>query len=275
MKWVGQRPEIDRATGAVHPGDDRFGGVSPADRAALEWALRCAERWGGDVVAVSAGPVEADAILRDALAVGATRAIRIDQAPFATSPVVASVLATTLEGCDLVWCGDLSTDRGSGSVPAFLAGRLEVGQALGVVEVRLRDEPGRAEVVRRLDGGRRERLAVNGPAVLSVEGAAARLRRAPLAAAIAARSGSIEVAPGTPLGEHPHRPTRPYRPRARTLAGPAGDGALERVRALTALGTGPRGDPIELDPGDAADRILDALRDWGYLDPERRRWGGG
>jgi electron transfer flavoprotein beta subunit len=267
MKWVGQRPEIDPATGAVHPGDDRFGGVSPADQAALEWALRCAERWGGQVVAVSAGPAEADAILRDALAVGAARAVRIDQAPFATSPVVAGVLATALEPCDLVWCGDVSTDRGSGSVPAFLAGRLGVGQALGVIEVVLHDEPGRAGVVRRLDRGRRERLTVTGPAVVSVEGAAARLRRAPLAAAIASRSGPIEVVAGTPLGEHPHRPTRPYRPRARTLAGPTGDAALERVRALTALGAGPRGDPVELDPGDAADRILDALRDWGYLDP--------
>jgi electron transfer flavoprotein beta subunit len=265
MKWVGQRPEVDRATGAVHPGDDRFGGVSAADQAALEWALRCAERWGADVVAVSAGPAEAEAVLRDAVAVGAARAVRIDQAPFATSPVVASVLAATLEHCDLVWCGDMSTDRGSGSVPAFLAGRLGVGQALGVVEVAVGDQPGTAEVVRRLDGGRRERLAVNGPAVVSVEGAAARLRRAPLAAAIAARSGSIEVVPGTPLGEHPHRPTRPYRPRARTLAGPVGDEALERVRSLTALGAGPRGEAVELDPAAAADRILTALHDWGYL----------
>lgn len=266
VKWVSQRPEIDRATGAMHPGDDRFGGVSLADQAALEWALRSAERWGAEVVAVSAGPAEADAVLRDALAVGATRAVRIDQASFATSPVVASVLASALDGCDLVWCGDLSTDRGSGSVPAFLAGRLDMGQALGVIEVALDDEPGQAQVVRRLDGGRRERLGVRGPAVVSVEGAAARLRRAPLAAAIAARSSSVEVVAGTPLGEHPRRPTRPYRPRARTLAAPAGSTPLERVRTLTALGAGARGDAIDLDPAAAAERILGALRDWGYLE---------
>ena len=50
--------------------------------------------------------------------------------------------------------------------------------------------------MRRLDGGRREVLAVPPPAVLSVEGAVARLRRASLPAELESRRAVIEVVPG-------------------------------------------------------------------------------
>ena len=97
LKWVGLRPEIDPLSGAVH--DDRHSfGCSEADRAALEWALRLAETWPGadaggvrpEVVAVTVGPPEADALLRDALAAGATRAVRAELAGDASSPEVAA-----------------------------------------------------------------------------------------------------------------------------------------------------------------------------------------
>ena len=60
---------------------------------------------------------------------------------------------------------------------------------------------------------------------------------------------------------------RPYRPRARTLARPAGETSLERVRALTAAGATSvaRIDAVSLEPEAAAARIASALRQWGYL----------
>ena len=58
----------------------------------------------------------------------------------------------------------------------------------------------------------------------------------------------------------------PYRPRARVLPAPAGANALDRVRALTDTGAAPsRTETVVLEPAAAARRILDALRDWGYL----------
>ena len=95
-------------------------------------------------------------------------------------------------------CGDVSADRGSGSVPAFVAAELGVAQALGLVERRPATATAARRVTRRLDGGRREVLAVTAPAVLSVEGAVARLRRASLPAELAARTAPIEVVPGRP-----------------------------------------------------------------------------
>lgn len=264
LKLVDTRPELDPA-GTIHDTDDRFSGVSAADQAALEWALRCADAWGDEVVVVAAGPPAADRVLRDALAAGATRATRIDLDTSASSDVVAAELAPVLEGSRLVWCGDCSLDRGSGSVPAYLAARLNAAQALGLVGVELA-EPGRVSALRRLDGGRREQLRAGAPAVLSVEGPTASLRRASLAAVLRARAAPIETVSSLPL-TLAYRPTRPYRPRARVLPGPAGDDALERIRSLTEAGTTTsHGDIVALEPSAAADRIIEALTAWGYLD---------
>jgi electron transfer flavoprotein beta subunit len=268
VKWVDQRPEFDVLTGAVHHGDERFGGVSAADRAALEWALRGAEAWDAEVTVVTLGPDGADTELRDALAVGAHRVVRVDADPGAPSHVVARCLAGALDGCATVVCGDYSPDRGSGTVPAFLAAELGLAQALGLVQLELGASPCTWHAVRRLDGGRREVLALDGPAVLSVEGSTAALRRASLSAVIGARHGHIDVVPGPDLGEHPSHPTRPFRPRARALPPPSGVTTLDRVRALTAAqdGTESRGELVVLDPDAAAERILAALAEWGYLD---------
>lgn len=63
---------------------------------------------------------------------------------------------------------------------------------------------------------------------------------------------------------------RPWRPRARVVAPPAGDTALDRIVSLTGALV-ERTPPIakELDPEDAADAILEQLRAWGYLDELR------
>jgi electron transfer flavoprotein beta subunit len=244
-------------------GDERWAGVSDADRAALEVGLRLADAGGDTVTVVGVGPAGAEVGLREALAVGAGRAVRIDAPIGLESAAVAAALAGACADAAWIVCGDLSTDRGSGSVPAFLAAELDVAQALGLVDVTVGAGPLR--VVRRLDGGRRELLAVAPRAVLSVEGAVARLRRASLRAELAARSAPIEVQPG-PRGPVDHADVvTPYRPRARVAAAPSGV-ALARVLQLTdAIGaTTTTHELVTLEPAAAADRILAALAEWGY-----------
>ncbi len=285
LKWVDLRPEVDRLTGAVHH-DARFFGCSAADQAALEWALRLANQRGDDVAVLTAGPAHADALLREALAAGADAATRIDLPSSATSAHVAAALATeirTLDEPSLVCAGDWSIDRGSGSVPAFVAAHLGWGQALGLVGLTVgeRDRHPNDErtpndtdstaltVTRRLDHGRREVLIVDRPTVLSFEGGTAELRRAPLAALLGAKETAIlsVLGPSAPPSRVTTTHRGPDRPRARALPPP--DLALSpRERVLSITGalvdrTPPR--TVVAEPIEAADLILDQLRAWGYL----------
>lgn len=252
--------------------DERFVQLSYADQAALELALTTAARTGETVRAVTAGPAGADTVLREALAVGVDEVRRIELDADVPSATVATALRSVVSDCRLVWCGDYSSDRGSGSVPAFLAAELDYGQALGLIAV---DLPERSDdslrVRRRLDGGRREVLEIRGPAVLSVEGSTARLRRAALRDTMSASRADI------PVGEPPHPATsamvevgttRPFRPRARVVPAPRGDRALDRVRMVTDTSAAKgHGEVVHLEPRPAAERIVSALRQWNYLDP--------
>jgi electron transfer flavoprotein beta subunit len=240
-------------------------GMSAADEAAVELAMRHGEATRSTVIAVSVGGAGADHCLRSALASGVGTAIRVDAADDLDSASVAAAIGPVVAHSTSVWCGDYSSDRGTGSVPAFLAARLNRQQALGLVDVEF-IHPLRA--TRRLDGGRREVLRITGPAVLSVEGSVARLRRAPLRAALSAQTA--EVLPfGTasaPSSNTPAITVRPYRPRARVLAAPVGATALDRVRALTDSTDAPQpGEVVEGSPAHAARRIVEVLTDWGYI----------
>jgi len=244
--------------------DDRFAGVSAADQAALESALVWAEHRDTEVIVVTLGPIGAERALRDALACGAARAVRIDADPNAASVDVARTVAPHVASAELIVCGDYSLDRGSGSFPAHLADELGIEQALGLIGLDVGRVEGSIRAVRRLDGGRREILSITPRAVLSLEGSVARLRRAPLRALLAADRLSIDV--HTAALHSDELVVVPYRPRARVLAAPSGSSALDRVRVLTDAGTATaRAETVELPPDEAADRILDALRDWGYL----------
>jgi electron transfer flavoprotein beta subunit len=268
VKWAALRTEVDLLHGTVHTANHGHG-ISESDRAAVELALRLGEAWSAGVHVVCAGPADADDSLAELYAVGVERVLRVELDPGAPSAFVAATLAAVVSeqlGADVVLCGDASADRGSGSVPAFLAHHLGASQALGLIELAVDDDV-RLRAVRRLDGARRERLVVDLPAVVSVEGSVAELRRASLADRLGRRDRVVEV---RSPGQHPPPDatrTRPWRPRARELAPPTGEHALERIIALTGAmsdRTPPR--TVTLDPAAAAEEILDQLRVWGYLD---------
>lgn len=264
LKSVPLRVEVDALTGHVSTSDAEFG-LSPADESALEWALRLGSAWSQPVMAVTLGPSRADAVLRTALACGATSARRIASDGHLDSDGVARALSAGFADVGLFVCGDYSLDGGSGSVPAFLAARLARLQALGLLSIETLGD-GQLRVVRRLDGGRRERLTLSTPAVISVEGGSAALRRAGLAATMASARAVIAVDPLSTAATPMHGDPRPLRARPRFRPAPAGDDALGRVRALLDVGSSTgRSQPITATPAEAADRIVATLTAWGYL----------
>lgn len=237
-------------------------GMSDSDAAALEVALRL-----DDVTVATVGPAAAERGLKDALAAGAQRAIRIDAPADLSSSAVAAAMAPVCVPATWVICGDASRDRGSGSVPGFLAAELGIGQALGLVAVERTAVDGRRlRLVRRLDGGRPEVLVASSPTVLSVEGSVARLRRSFLPAELKAQRTAITVIGGPDGPVDRPRTVRPFRPRSRELPTPTG-GADERIRSLTDVGatSAGRSIAITLEPAAAAAKIMTTLQAWGYV----------
>src|ERR1035438_8509149 len=77
MGWSWQEADVDPLTGAISASPhDR--GPDRADFAALEYAMSLAEKWDAQVIAATVGPAEADEMLKDALAAGATGALRVE-----------------------------------------------------------------------------------------------------------------------------------------------------------------------------------------------------
>ncbi|HEY5109771.1 MAG TPA: mycofactocin-associated electron transfer flavoprotein beta subunit [Acidimicrobiales bacterium] len=285
------RPAVDPLDGSVTR--DPLGvGLSPAEAAALEHALRLADAWGGRVLAVSVGPSSIEPVLREVAALGVT-VVRVpadhesDGHRYVTELAEDEhALARTVAAAvrpfgppDLVVCGDRSVDRGTGALPAYLAHELGASQALGLVALAA-EGPGRLVVERRLDGGWRERLLVRLPAVCSVEGAGVRLRRASLAGTLAVAGVPTPVdrslgvaeaaAPGSAPGPLHIGATRPYSPRTHVLPAPGGDDPRLRLLALTGALVAHE-PPVVVHPADAAeaaDVLLAFLSRHGYVDSD-------
>lgn len=258
VKWLAGQPQV-----VGSPNDTRYAGFSASDQAALELALRRAEKYDASVRIVAIAPATARQQLVALAACGAHQLVHIESTAPLASIDIAELLMRHLADCSTIWCGDYSLDRGSGSVPAFLAALLALPQALGVVEVDPTAET--LQPVRRLDAGRREVLQLSEPAVISVEGSLATLRRASLSATLSPAVDVVAIIAsathGAVVGD-----MRPYRPRPREAAPPAGATALERIRSTTAAGSShTRGEIAEVSTEEAVTRVLNALREWGYL----------
>jgi electron transfer flavoprotein beta subunit len=112
------------------------GGLDPGDEYGIELALQLVEREGGEVVALSMGPEDATAAVQRALAIGVNRGVLITDPTLrgADALVTARVLAAAIarQPFDLVVAGVESTDGYTGTLPATLAGLLDVASVTAV-----------------------------------------------------------------------------------------------------------------------------------------------
>ena len=119
--------------------------VNPYDVLALSLATRLSQEHGAEVVALTMGPPQASDALVQALAMGADRAVHLNDRTFAGSDTLATsralALALEREQPDLVICGRNSTDAETGQVGPEIAEMLGLPQITAVS--RLRHGPGR------------------------------------------------------------------------------------------------------------------------------------
>jgi electron transfer flavoprotein beta subunit len=253
--------------------------MNPADAVALETALSL--RGEGDTVtALTVGPEEAEAVLRDALAVGADEVLRLwEEGRAVTRPAVTSLLIATAlrtEGLpDLVICGARSVAGGSGKVPALLAEYLGWPVVTDVLEFGIR--AARVRFQRKLPRGARSEGEVTLPAVLGVEPSGPPLRYASLPGLMKAKRAAIPVHYLPELGLSPadlnfptstvHAAMPPY-PRPRQIFIPDSDLSPEdRVAQIMSAGVAQKsGKVVSGSPEEMADRIIAFLCDHGFVD---------
>ena len=148
---------------------------NPFDEYAVESALRLTENGatpkvrGGEVVVVTFGPKETEATLRQALATGADRAIRVDvKDDEIDGLIVAKALAAIVaeEKPDLILMGKQAVDGDSNQVGQQLAQLLGYPQATFAATIE--EEDGAVKVGREVDGGVLT-LRVKFPALVTVD----------------------------------------------------------------------------------------------------------
>ena len=174
--------------------------LNPYDEFAVEEALRIREKQGaGEVVARPLGGAGVQTTLRNALALGADRAIHL-RADAAPDPIaVARALAAAIRGlsADLVWFGKQAVDDDQAQMGPMVAELLELPCATAIGKLELQD--GRAKVEREIEGGC-EVVEVVLPAVLTAEKGLNEPRYASLKGIMAAKKKPIEEKPAE-LGE--------------------------------------------------------------------------
>ncbi len=107
--------------------------TNPFDAYAVEEALRLKERLGGTVTAVSMGPPQAEAVLREAISLGVDNGVLVSDRAFAGSDTWATsyTLATaikTLGDVDIIVCGKQAADGDTAQVGPGVATHLDVPQ---------------------------------------------------------------------------------------------------------------------------------------------------
>jgi len=128
--------------------------MNPYDEFGVEEALKLKEKFGGDVTIVSLGPARALETVRTALAMGADKAIHINDPALegADAYNIAAALAAAIKGIpyDIIFCGQRAIDDDAGQVGSVLAEFLSIPQITIVTKVDV--EGASIKVVRPIEG---------------------------------------------------------------------------------------------------------------------------
>ena len=220
--------------------------VNPYDEFAVEAGLRLKESAGGEVVVVSLGAARTLDAARTALAMGADRAVILDDDGFSGGDALATgkALAKVVEkeGLDVVFAGRQAIDSDDTQVPQIVAGLLSWPHATWITS--FEHDGDSATIKRAIGGGTVEVAKVRLPAVFTCNKGLNEPRYASLPGIMKAKSKPVARYSPADLdldGEvgaegasvrlfNYHMP--PPRPAGRILEGETTDQVKELVRLL-------------------------------------------
>lgn len=170
--------------------------LNPFDLHALEAALSLKEQYGGKVTVVSMGPPQAQAVIYEALAMGADDGVLLSDRRFAGADTLATSYTLSrairrLRPFDLVICGMQTTDGDTAQVGPGIAEFLGIPHVSYVLKVHKATESGLEIEMDMTDA--RERLVVRLPCLLTIAKEANRPRLPSLRRRLATREREIPV----------------------------------------------------------------------------------
>ncbi len=139
------------------------------DGYAVREAVLLKEKYGGEVTVFTVGPEESKEILTRALAMGADKALRIEEPSSSDGHRVAKILAQAIkdQSFDLILTGVQAEDDGCGQIGVSLAQMLGFPHAAIVTHIEI--DGGEVKVRRELEGGIEEVVALKLPTVLTIQ----------------------------------------------------------------------------------------------------------
>jgi electron transfer flavoprotein beta subunit len=145
--------------------------INPLDKHALETALKMKDAYGVEVVLLSMAPASSAPVLREALAMGADRAVLLSDRVFAGSDTLATsyILAEgicRLAPFDFIVCGNFTLDGSTAQVPSQIAELLGIPNIMHVSKVEF-NNPGQLVVTQKIEQGY-VKLEAEPPLLLSV-----------------------------------------------------------------------------------------------------------
>jgi electron transfer flavoprotein beta subunit len=114
--------------------------MNPYDEYAVEEAIKLKEQYGGEVTVITVGPSRAETELRKALAMGADQAVIVDdEALFGDEYTISKALAAVIKerSFDVILCGHIAVDDGSGQVGLRLAEELDIPHIGTIVKLEI------------------------------------------------------------------------------------------------------------------------------------------
>jgi electron transfer flavoprotein beta subunit len=228
--------------------------INPADLCALEEALLLKDAQGAQIIVLSLGGPESEDALREALALGADRAVLLSDAAFAggdahTASYILARAVETIGHVDMALAGARALDDGAGQVGPEMAEILGWPQITNACQLRLGG--GRAAAIQSFEDGHR-RVSVALPCVITV----AELTNTPRLATVA----SIMNAYGHPAFDRWAA--------ADIGADPAhlgAEGSRTMVRRSFPPEPLPKGDFLSGGPADVAAALAARLRKRGFI----------
>ena len=196
MKQVANKDailRINKDNTWIEEGDLSFE-VSESDGYALEESLRLKEKHGGEVLVCSMGPQRVKAVIKDALARGADRAIHVvvddltGLSPYSGAQALADAIRA--EQPDLIMTGLQSDDNGFGQTGVIMAELLGMPHATIVIEVDASGE--KLRVKRELESGWYQWYSMSTPALLTIQSGISQIRYASLKGIMAAKKKEIK-----------------------------------------------------------------------------------